>query len=301
MQEPDAGRKDIENRTGSGSRQKQTEKERTYYMELAICSFASSSSGNSFLIQSSTTRIIADVGVSMKKMDESLKQCDLSYEEIDGVVITHDHVDHVKGINTMLSRRPYTSPVYITQGTRTYIAEKHPALGDECFQIIRGGQQFPVGDIRVSAFNISHDASEPVGFTFEKAGKKIAIVTDTGCVTEDIFQAIRGSDILVLEANHEKNILLYGKYPYSVKHRILSDKGHLSNETAGQVLCRYLEDIGGAKVPKVCLAHLSKENNSPEQAFLTVRNVLEEGGFYVGKDLEMEIAQKEGISSMLIV
>ena len=166
---------------------------------------------------------------------------------------------------------------------------------------MRSGDRFFVGDIEVNVFRISHDAAEPVGYTFQKGNRKIAIVTDTGCVTEEIFAAIRDADILVIEANHEKNILLCGKYPYPVKHRILSDQGHLSNEATGQVLSRYLTEFEGSHRPEVLLAHLSKDNNSPAQAMLTIRNILEENGYYLGKNLSMEVAQREGIGRLLTI
>ncbi len=270
-------------------------------MELAICSFASSSAGNSFLIQSQSTRILADVGISAKKTEESLAACGLSCAELDGIVLTHEHVDHIKGIGTLLSRKPYQNPVFTTRGTYEFVADKHPQAAGKPFELIRGGDLFMIGDIEVGAFRISHDAAEPVGYTFQKGGRKIALVTDTGCMTEEIFAAIRGADILVIEANHEKNILLYGKYPYSVKHRILSDRGHLSNETTGEVLSRYLADFDDGRQPEVLLAHLSKDNNSPAQAMLTIRNILEEHGYYIGKDLTMEVAQREGIGRLLTI
>ena len=120
-------------------------------------------------------------------------------------------------------------------------------------------------------------------------------------MTAETFTAIRGADILVIEANHEKNILLYGKYPYSVKHRILSDRGHLSNEATGAVLSSYLADFDDGRRPEVLLAHLSKDNNSPAQAMLTVGNILEENGYYIGRDLTMEVAQREGIGRLLTI
>ena len=270
-------------------------------MELAICSFASSSAGNSFLIQSQNTRMLIDVGISAKKTEQSLAACGLSCAELDGIVLTHEHVDHIKGIGTLLAKKSCHEPVFATRGTYEFAAEKYPQTAGKPFEIIRGGDRFRVGDITVEAFRISHDAAEPVGYTFQKGGRKIAFVTDTGCMTAEIFTAIRGADILVIEANHEKNILLYGKYPYSVKHRILSDRGHLSNEATGAVLSSYLADFDDGRRPEVQLAHLSKDNNSPAQAMLTVGNILEENGYYIGRDLTMEVAQREGIGRLLTI
>ena len=250
-------------------------------MELAICSFASSSAGNSFLIQSQSTRILADIGISAKKTEESLAACGLSCVELDGIVLTHEHIDHVRGIGTLLAKKPYRGPVFTTRGTCESVAQKYPQTEGKQFEIVRSGDRFFVGDIEVNVFRISHDAAEPVGYTFQKGNRKIAIVTDTGCVTEEIFAAIRDADILVIEANH--------------------DQGHLSNEATGQVLSRYLTEFEGSHRPEVLLAHLSKDNNSPAQAMLTIRNILEENGYYLGKNLSMEVAQREGIGRLLTI
>ena len=146
---------------------------------------------------------------------------------------------------------------------------------------------------------MSHDTAEPVAYTFERNGKKIAVVTDTGYISEEIFENIKDADILVLEANHERNILLMGPYPYTVKHRILGDKGHLSNEAAGQCLVQILDYLQGSKAPLVLLAHLSQENNTPQQALITIRNILEEAGYYVDKDVKMEVVARDSVSRLM--
>ena len=157
------------------------------------------------------------------------------------------------------------------------------------------------GDIEVTPFKIYHDAEEPVAYSFQRGGKKLSIVTDTGIVTEAILDAIKDSDLLVLESNHEVNILLYGRYPYTVKRRILSDVGHLSNEAAGNCILDFLKDIDRRKVPKILLAHLSQENNTPQQAYITVKNILEEEDFYVGKDLYLGVVLKDQLSELMYI
>lgn len=272
-------------------------------MNLEICSFASSSSGNSFLIRSENTNILLDVGITMKKMDENLAQVGITYDEIDGILITHDHSDHTKCLSSLIKRRGYSNGVYATAGTCAGILSKTAGIGWSDFSVISGGEPFQVGDIEIGVFSVSHDTQEPVGFTFTLAdsaagddGGKIGVITDTGCIDEDMFAAIKGADVLVIEANHERNILLYGRYPYPLKQRILGDQGHLSNEVTGQWLVRFMDDLAGAKVPQVVLAHLSTENNTPKQAFITVSNILEEKGYYIGKNLFLEVAKKEGLS-----
>lgn len=154
----------------------------------------------------------------------------------------------------------------------------------------------------MKSFGLSHDAAEPMGFSFIHNDKKMSIVTDTGYISDDLFEQIYDSDFLVLEANHEINILKMGAYPYSLKQRILGNKGHLSNEAAGKCICRMLhERQKECSVPKIVLAHLSSENNTPAQAYLTIRNILFEEDFYIGKDLEMDVIKKDQISSLMEV
>lgn len=270
------------------------------YMELGLQTLASSSSGNSHLIKSEKTNIILDIGIGIKKLNEKLAEAQLMPEEISGVLLTHEHIDHVRSLGA-LTRKSADMIVYATRGTICALTEKTPDLGRTEFMPVTGGQPFVVGDIRVVPFNVSHDTAEPVAYAFEKGGRKAAVVTDTGFVSDEIFDNIKDADLLVLEANHERNILLYGRYPYPVKHRILSDLGHLSNEAAAECLVRMLTGLGGSKVPRIVLAHLSKENNTPQQALITVRNLLEEAGFYVGKDLELEVADREETGRFMMV
>ena len=140
-----------------------------------------------------------------------------------------------------------------------------------------------------------------MAYSFKKNGKKISVVTDTGIVTEQIKASISDSDILVLESNHEVNILLYGRYPYKVKHRILSDEGHLSNEAAGKCILDFIKNLKEPKVPRVLLAHLSQENNTPQQAYLTIKNILEEEEVYLDKDLKMEALSPEEMGDFIII
>ncbi len=268
-------------------------------MNLSICSFASSSSGNSYLIKSDETAILVDAGVSAKAIDAALATQGLGYEDLGAICVTHEHIDHIKCLHTLMKRRPFRNPVFASGGTRDAALEKTSAISAAGFERVQGGDIFTIKDIKITTFGLSHDAAEPVGYSFEKNGRKIAIVTDTGCMTEDIFRAIKGADALVIEANHEKNLLLYGRYPYSLKRRILSDVGHLSNEDCGGALCRFLREIDGEKVPRVVLAHLSSENNTPTQALLTVRNILEENDFCAGRDFVLSVAPKAEVGEII--
>lgn len=269
-------------------------------MELGLQTFASSSSGNSYLVKSETTSIILDIGLGIKKMNEKFAEAALQPAEINGVLLTHEHIDHVRSLGSLV-REARDITVYATQGTIDVLTEKTPGLAKAGLTPVKGGTPFTVGDIKVIPFNVSHDTAEPVAYAFEKGGRKAAVVTDTGFISEEIFENIKDTDLLVLEANHERNILLYGRYPYSLKHRILSDLGHLSNEAAAECLIRMLRERDRFRTPRVILAHLSRENNTPQQAFITVKNLLEEAGFYVGKDLELEVADRDETGRLISV
>ena len=297
-------------------------------MALKFCSFASGSSGNCYLVKSEHTNILVDVGITGKRIMAVLSDCGIGPEDVGGIRVTHEHTDHVKSIR-MMGRKAKNAEVYGTHGTLECVRDRVP---ENRTTVISGssGSRLPflVGDIKIQPFELSHDAAEPVGYTLCCGGKQITIVTDTGCITDEIYRQISSSDLVVLEANHEVNILKMGPYPYPLKRRILSDQGHLSNETAGETLCRILGDqrrgAGAAgsmngsnledgislsgvapaedgKIPKILLGHLSRENNTPQQAFLTVQNMLYEEGYYNHKDLELSVIRRDEESPLIEV
>lgn len=259
-------------------------------MAFEYTSFASGSSGNCYMVRTDNTAILVDAGIAGKHITAGLEQLDMVPADINGIVLTHEHTDHVKSVR-MMGRKCTSAGVFGTKGTLDQIRDKLPENRAEA---VGRSQDFVIGDVKVHAVPLSHDAADPVGYTFENGGRKLAIMTDTGCVTEEIYREIRDADSLVLEANHEVNILRVGPYPYPLKRRILSDRGHLSNMTCGDVLGRLLADRAGIgrDMPHVVLGHLSKQNNTPETAFLTVRNVLFEKDFYVGRDLTLKVAKR---------
>ena len=267
-------------------------------MDLGLFTFASSSAGNCYLIRSETTNIMVDVGLSGKAISSDLELISLRAKRLNAFLLTHEHIDHVRGMAVM-ARRNSIAPIYASEGTINAMAEKVAGVDPDRMVAVKAGWDFMVGDIKVMPFNVSHDTAEPVAYAFERNVKKIAIVTDTGYISDEIFENIKDADILVLEANHERNILLCGRYPYTVKHRILGDKGHLSNEAAGGCIVRILDYLQGKKTPMILLAHLSQENNTPQQAFITIRNILEEAGYYVDKDLKMEVVEKDAVSRLM--
>lgn len=272
-------------------------------MGLTFSSFASGSSGNCYLVKSDSSVILIDVGISGKKILENIRGSRLEPEDIDGILLTHEHSDHVKSIR-MIGKKAINAEVYGTLGTIREIGDEK--LPKNRWSVLPKNEEFPIGDIAVKSFSLSHDAAEPVGFTLRNEDRKITIVTDTGIITEEIFSEMLQANLLVLEANHEVNILRMGRYPYSLQQRILSDRGHLSNETAGKIICRLLDEKkrnrkfdlsdGGKKeedITRIFLAHLSGENNTPEHAYLTVKNILFEGDYFVDRDVKLQVLSRK--------
>ncbi|MCI7327372.1 MBL fold metallo-hydrolase [Hornefia butyriciproducens] len=266
-------------------------------MGLSFCSFASGSSGNCYLVESENTVILIDVGITGKRILAGLEENGLKAEDVDAILLTHEHIDHVRSIR-MIGRKAGHAEVYASGGTFAGIEEKLLPRGrwspvpDE---------EFAIGDIAVRAFSLSHDAIEPTGYTLRSGGRQVTVVTDTGVITEEIFEQMKTADLLVLEANHEVNILRMGSYPYPLQQRILGDEGHLSNETAGRILCSLLDQMHGEKVPRVLLAHLSHENNTPQQAYLTVKNILFERDYFVDRDVKLAVIRRDETSPLLEV
>ena len=264
-------------------------------MRLAFGCLASGSSGNSYIVRSETTDILVDAGLSGKKIADRLKLFGVDGYP-DSVLITHEHSDHVQGL-----------PVLMKKGVRVYASEgtaEAISSGEDCLCRIKPGDSFRIGDIEVTSFSVSHDAADPVAFSFFREGARITIITDTGYVTEDCFRFMKKADILVLESNHDESMLRIGRYPWFLKQRILGSEGHLSNEAAAQAVARMLaEDVmsGERKYRKLLLAHLSKENNFPQMAVATMNNVLESKGFSCGKDISLETLSRTEASKLFVI
>ena len=256
-------------------------------MALRFCSFASGSTGNCYLVRTDDTALLVDCGISGKRIVEALGGCGLDPLDISGILITHEHSDHIQSIRVM-SKKADSADFYATRGTIKALDGKIP---DDRFTAIRRNDTFTIGDIEVRSFGLFHDAAEPVGYSFTSDGRTLSVVTDTGIITDGIYESIKASNALILEANHEVNILRAGPYPYELQQRILGDFGHLSNVTAGELICRMLDDRKDEHdVPYVLLAHISRHNNTPYQAELTVQNILFEHGYMPDRDVRISTA-----------
>ena len=264
-------------------------------MALTFCSFSSGSTGNCSLVKSDNTAILVDSGISGRKIFQSLKSVSVDPADVNAVLITHEHTDHISSLRVVNKKLPHIR-TYANCGTWDRIEK----LVDESKRAtFTTGERFGIGDIEIKAFLLSHDAAEPVGYSFYSGGKQLSIITDTGCISEDIYEEIKGADLLILEANHDVEMLKMGRYPYFLKHRILGENGHLSNVDAANAICKIFSE--GEKERQIILAHLSKENNFPEMAYLTVKNRLAEMDFYIGAGLRLNIIPRNDMSEIFLV
>ncbi len=229
-------------------------------------SIASGSTGNCIYIGSEKTGILVDAGISGKKVEEGLNLLDRTARDLKGILITHEHSDHIKGIGVLA--RKHGIPIYATPGTLQAIRSMS-SLGkveESLFREIHAEEVFSIDDLTILPFRISHDAAEPVAYRVSTGGKCAAVCTDLGYYDEYIIDHLRGLNAVLLESNHDINMLQVGSYPYYLKQRILGKQGHLSNENAGRLLNEILHD----GMEAVMLGHLSRENNYEELAFETV-------------------------------
>ncbi|MGI6733479.1 MAG: MBL fold metallo-hydrolase [Anaerovoracaceae bacterium] len=259
-------------------------------MGLSFCSFSSGSSGNCYLIKSETTAVLVDAGISARKILGGLSQTGTTDEQLAALLLTHEHSDHIKSLPALMKKK---DRLVAFANELTWQAIDKDVDPDRK-RVFTPGEPFQIGDIRVNAFRVCHDAADPVGFSFYNGEKQISIVTDTGCIMEEMMEEVRNADLLVLEANHDVDMLKIGRYPWFLKQRILGDRGHLSNESAARMLVKLLSEQ--KKHRKILLAHLSRENNFPEMAYQTVKNILEEEDYYIGKHVELNTIVRDEVS-----
>ena len=263
---------------------------------LELCSIASGSSGNCICVGSDNHHVLIDAGISGKRIENGLNEVDLKSQDMDGILVTHEHLDHIAGLGVMARR--YGLPMYATAGTIEAI-KNTPSVGKidpELFHEIVPQEDFVIGDLTITPIHISHDAADPVAYRIKKENRTFAVVTDLGNYDDEIVQQLQGLDTLLLEANHDIHMLQVGAYPYPLKQRILGERGHLSNETSGQLLGQILHD----GMQHILLGHLSKENNYDELAYETVRLEISLGDNpYRGNDFPIEVAKRDRPSSLI--
>lgn len=263
---------------------------------MRLCSIASGSSGNCIYTGGEHTHLLVDTGISKKRVEEGLKALDIKGEELSGILITHEHIDHVQGLGVF--SRKYEVPIYATKGTIEGI-KKISSIGkmpEGLFHEIQTDETFTLGELKVEPFKISHDANEPSGYRIGDGDKSVAVATDLGKYDDYTVEHLKNLDAIVLEANHDLKMLEVGPYPYPLKRRVAGDKGHLSNELSGRLLCDILHD----NLKHVVLGHLSKENNYEELAYETVKLEVTLGDNpYKGDDFPITVAKRSSVSEII--
>lgn len=259
---------------------------------MKFCSLFSGSSGNSLFISEKNTRLLVDAGLSGKRIERALSDIDELPALLSGILVTHEHRDHIQAVG-ILSRR-YDLPIYANAATWQQMAESLGKIAPKNQCLFETGKPFAIGDLAVEAFPTSHDAAEPVGFTFRNGRKSLAIATDTGIISPLVLEKLKTKDLVVIESNHDPSMLETGSYPYPLKQRIKGSRGHLSNEACADAVCQLVE----SGVDKVILAHLSRENNYPLLAYQTNARVLAEHGITPEKDLCLTVADRDAISNL---
>ncbi len=253
-------------------------------------SIASGSSGNCIYIGSDSASVLIDAGISCKRITEGLGRIGRSLEDITAILVTHEHSDHIAALG-VLSRRA-SIPVYATSSTIRQILRYAPlgAVDESLFHPIDADLPFSVGDLQIEAFRTSHDAADPVAYRVECGGRSAAVATDMGCYSRYTLSHLKDLDVVLVEANHDENMLQAGPYPYPVKRRILSEKGHLSNVSCGMLLAQILND----HMKMAYLGHLSKTNNYEDLAYATVMSelALDAQCPYREGDIPIEVASR---------
>ena len=263
---------------------------------MKFCSLYSGSSGNSIFIASDNAKVLIDAGLAGKKIDDALKHIGEESSSIDGIFITHEHIDHIKGVG-VLSRK-YDIPIYANDNTWAVMEKNIGKIKEHNIRIMDRRSSIAIKDLEIRSFNIPHDAIAPVGYTVSYAGKNASVVTDFGVFTEEIRDNIIDSDIILLESNHDVNMLRMGPYPYKLKLRVLGENGHLSNEDCGSAIVSLLKND---KKKQIVLGHLSGTNNHPDLAYQTVVDVLSANGIRPGDDVILQLASRHNPSEIILL
>ena len=261
---------------------------------MIFCSLYSGSSGNSILVGSEKTKILIDAGLSGKKIIDGLQEVGQNPNEIDGIFITHEHSDHIKGAG-ILSRK-FNIPIYANELTWKAMEKSLGKIKEENIKIMPKRSTMSLNDLDITSFNTPHDSVASKGYTIKHKGKSASIATDIGTFTEEILRNIRESEVILLESNHDVQMVKFGPYPYELKRRVLSEVGHLSNEDCGKAIVDIMKHDMHRKI---ILGHLSNTNNVPELAEQAVINVLNAHKINIGKDLELKLADRHKPSSYI--
>ena len=259
---------------------------------LKFCSLYSGSSGNSLFVENNNTKILVDAGVSGKKIIDALSSINVKPEEIDAILVTHEHTDHIQSVGTFSKK--FDIPVYANEKTWSKIPKEVEKIDEKNIFTFKTAEDFVVGDLVIHPFKTPHDAIESCGFNIFDGKTKISIATDLGHVTPEIKKRLDGSKFILLESNYEPEVLRLCSYPSLLKNRIAGPNGHLSNNMAGQTIASLIE----SGLATVMLGHLSKESNFPEMAYATVLDELKSKDFKKGT-IDLSVASRFSPSKLI--
>lgn len=231
---------------------------------MKVCVLSSGSKGNSCLVMTSKTKILIDLGTTSAYVEKTLKNMGIDPSEIKSILITHTHSDHIKGLKTFINR--YNPTIYVTKDILSLLNEDIGEFNYELYQ----DKTAVIDDLVINVIKISHDAPEAIGFKINHNDKSMVYITDTGFINSKHFKMLKNSNLYVLESNHDIKMLMDGPYPYYLKQRVRSDKGHLSNKQSSDYLCEFIGD----ETKKIVFAHLSEHNNSEEKVLETFRETV---------------------------
>ena len=260
---------------------------------IRACTFFSGSSANCAYIEINGRAILIDAGGGIRKTSEYLNEIGSNYDKIDAVFVTHEHSDHINGLAPICNR--FNIPIISNANTLRAIAKAQPSINTDLFRPMPTGAKAVRNDFEVTSFATSHDSAESVGYIIKTNQGNIGVVTDLGQYTEEVEENVSSCKILILEANHDEQMLRTGRYPYFLKKRISGNSGHLSNVQSGNLLSSILHK----GVKKVMLAHLSCENNTPSLALSSVSDAATSVGAIVGGDIMIDVAPRNGISKIM--
>lgn len=264
-------------------------------MSIKFCTIASGSSGNSAFFSTKTTSILIDAGLTGKAITQAFSQINQNIESLSAILITHEHTDHIKGAGVI--SRKYNLPIYATIGTWEYMSNNNSIgrIAPHNKIHILPSDTIKIGDIDILPFDIPHDASQPVGFSINTNGHKIVIVTDMGHICQNVAEHLYGATLMLVEANHDIEMLKNGPYPSYLKRRILSPTGHLSNIASANMIAQ----VFSHKTKHILLGHLSHENNNPLLAYEVVKNILYSKHIEVGVDTSLAVALRHNIGKVI--
>ena len=261
---------------------------------LKFCSLYSGSSGNCLFVSSNNTKILIDCGTSCKKICDGLASINSSIDEIDAILVTHEHSDHVQSLG-MVSKK-FNIPVYANKETWDAMPKQKEKISEENILFFENDKDFHIDDLTIHPFSTPHDAANPCGFNIHNGKRKISIATDLGHMDDKIFNNLQGSSFILLESNYDPEILKVSKYPFHLKQRIAGPHGHLSNATAGKTISALMKK----DLKEVMLGHLSKENNFPELAYQTVAEVLMQAGADIS-NIKLSVANRNEPGKIIII